>query len=66
MKIYFNYSRKSKLLQVNLMQKKERKKNRGSKGRKKRDIPAKDLKEVNLIRWETEALDSGLFVFSWL
>lgn len=66
MKIYFNFSRKSNLLQVNVMQKKGEKKNRGSKGRKKRDIPAKDLKEVNLIRWETEALDPGLFAFSWL
>lgn len=41
----------------------ERKKNRGSKERKKQDIPAKQLKEVNLIRWEMEALDPGLFVF---
>lgn len=63
MNIYFSCSRRSNRLQVNLMQKKGEKKTEEVKGGKKRDIPAKDLKEVNLIRWETEALDPGLFGF---
>lgn len=49
-----------------MMQKRREKKTEEVKREKKRDIPAKRLKEVNLIRWEIEALDPGLFVFSWL
>lgn len=65
MNIYFNCSRKSNLLQVKMMRKRRKKKER-KKREKKRDIPAQRLKEVNLIRWEIEALDPGLFVFPWL
>lgn len=49
-----------------MIQKKKRKKPEEVKRGKKQDIPAKHLKEVNLIRGEIEALEPGMFVFSRL